>query len=425
MPRSWKKVVMGAGAAALLSLAVAQAQDTTSPYPVLTLIGRAVLPADTFSEGPASGAALSETNGRTPPFASQPVQGFSALIPAETEGHWLALQDNGFGAKNNSADVLLRWYEVRPDWEAGTVEVVGFTQLSDPDSLIPFPIVNNDTPDRLLTGQDFDIESFRRLPDGTFYIGEEFGPYLLHVDATGKLLEAPFATPYPEVMAEFARGLDFVQSPEHPDFVDLADQDARRAAANLPGSRGFEGLALNSSGTMLYSMLEGRMTDDTVNGLLIQAFDPATKAYNGDYWFYPLSSATNAIGEMTAINDNEYLVIERDGGQGVDAAFKRVFKVDLTQVGEDGHTLTKTLVADLLAIYDANGLTQPEEGAVGLGPVFKFPFVTIEAVWPVDATTLAIVNDNNYPFSTGRRPGVPDDSEFILIGLTEPLNLGQ
>jgi hypothetical protein len=32
-----------------------------------------------------------------------------------------------------------------------------------------------------------------------------------------------------------------------------------------------------------------------------------------------------------------------------------------------------------------------------------------------------VINDNNYPFSTGRTAGVPDDNEFILIGLDEPL----
>ena len=36
---------------------------------------------------------------------------------------------------------------------------------------------------RLLTGADFDVESIARMKDGTFWVGEEFGPYLLHFDA--------------------------------------------------------------------------------------------------------------------------------------------------------------------------------------------------------------------------------------------------
>lgn len=182
-------------------------------------------------------------------------------------------------------------------------------------------------------------------------------------------------------------------------------------------------IARHVDGSALYTLLEGALLDDSVrNRLLIQKFDLATKAYTGDFWFYPMSAPTNAIGDMTAINENEYLIIERDDGEGAGAAFKRIFRVDLTSVGEDGHTLNKTLVADLLAIYDP-GVTSIEAGAVGLGPVFKFPFATIEAVLPMDPTTLLVTNDNNFPFSAGRRPGSPDDNEFILIGLPEALNL--
>jgi len=34
----------------------------------------------------------------------------------------------------------------------------------------------------LLTGFDLDVESFVIAKDGTFWVGEEFGPYLLHFD---------------------------------------------------------------------------------------------------------------------------------------------------------------------------------------------------------------------------------------------------
>lgn len=32
-------------------------------------------------------------------------------------------------------------------------------------------------------------------PDGTFWFGDEFGPFLLHTDAAGRLLQAPIPTP--------------------------------------------------------------------------------------------------------------------------------------------------------------------------------------------------------------------------------------
>ncbi len=88
--------------------------------PEATLEGRAVLPADTFAEGPPSGSGLSEEDelkgGRTPPFEGQPVGGVSAVLDAGG-GEYLAMADNGFGKKSNSADFLLRAYRIRPNFE--------------------------------------------------------------------------------------------------------------------------------------------------------------------------------------------------------------------------------------------------------------------------------------------------------------------
>lgn len=404
----------------LLALPVL-AQDEA---PDVILEGFAVLPADTFAEGPQSGTAITEANGRIPPFDSQPVQGVSAIIPTGN-GTWWAMSDNGFGSKGNSPDYILRVYEVDVDFESGTVEVLGFFELKDPNNLVPWPIQLGDTEERLLTGSDFDIESIRMVADGTFYIGDEFGPFLLHVDADGVLLEAPIPTPLPEPMQPYSRGLEFVQAPQNPAFFDLADDNARNAAANHRTSRGFEGMALNTSGTMLYPLLEGALFDDPIGTrFMMQEFDVATGEYTGNFYFYITDAPNHAIGDMTAINDEEFLVIERDGGEGEAAQFKRIYLVNIAEAASDG-VLRKELLVDLLNIADPNGITQPEDGAIGFGEVFSFPFVTIEAVYPIDADTLLVTNDNNYPFSAGRRPGVPDDNEFILVGLPEPLNLAE
>ena len=96
-------------------------------------------------------------------------------------GAFWAMPDNG-----NSADFLLRLYRIRPEFRtarggSATVDVLGFLSLRNPDRRAPFALTR---PDRLLTGADFDLESVRRAKDGTFWFGEEFGPFLLHTDAT-------------------------------------------------------------------------------------------------------------------------------------------------------------------------------------------------------------------------------------------------
>jgi glycerophosphoryl diester phosphodiesterase len=167
------------------------------------LIGYAELLADSFATGPDSGTALANpTNDRPTPFKGQPIQGFSGVqFSRGGDGKSLLfLSDNGFGALSNSADYLLRIHEVDPDLSglesgSGTVKLNGFIQLSDPNKKVPFKIVRENTPERWLTGADFDIESIIVAPNGDLWIGDEFGPYLLHFDALGRLLDAPIATP--------------------------------------------------------------------------------------------------------------------------------------------------------------------------------------------------------------------------------------
>jgi hypothetical protein len=42
-------------------------------------------------------------------------------------------------------------------------------------------------------------------------------------------------------------------------------------------------------------------------------------------------------------------------------------------------------------------------------------------VFVLDRRTLVVANDNNYPFSAGRRPGQPDDNELIQVRLPRRL----
>jgi len=203
--------------------------------PACVLVGRAVLPALTFAEGPTSGSFLGTApiRGVTPPFpGKQPVQGFSALV-ASGDGTYLALADNGFGDVETSADFELRVYTIRPDFRtaqggAGAIAVLGSVALRDPSGRVPFAIVNGFTAERVLTGADLDPESLARAPDGTLWIGDEVGPFLLHFDAGGTLLEAPIALP------DLDRpGLD-VRSPQSP----LAEEGAALRVLQAVRARG-------------------------------------------------------------------------------------------------------------------------------------------------------------------------------------------
>jgi hypothetical protein len=371
------------------------------------LAGRAVLPADTFAPGPPSGTLLGTApiNGRTPPFPGQPVQGCSAVLDAGLGAYW-AMPDNGFGAKANSKDFLLRMYRITPLFESalfgdafgirGRILVGQYLSLRDPQHKIPFPIVNEQTSERLLTGGDFDIESVRRDRHGDLWFGDEFGPFLLHTDASGKVLEAPIALPG-------------VKSPDNPTL-------APGETPNLPSSKGFEGMALSADGHQLFASLEGALTTDPdQRRCLIFTFDLDRHSWVSPTRVTRLDAPGDSIGDLTALDDCRLVIIERDNEQGPAARTKRIDRLDLCAPSQDGALVRKPLV-NLLDIADPHHISLPARpGDFGLGNPFKFPFQTIEDVLPLAGDRLLVLNDNNYPFSTGRNAGRPDDEEAIVL----------
>ena len=408
---------------ALVALGLMATATQAQTAPKTELIGFAMLPADTFADGPASGQF--DGNGvkaDKPRFEKQPVQGFSAVQFGKKAGTYWMMPDNGFGSKYNSPDFLLRLYQITPTaktakgGDASVKVEKEFIQLSDPDKKIPFLIVNESSKERLLTGADFDIESFIVAQDGTLWIGDEFGPYLLHIDGTGKLLDAPYATPDFKSATPMT---DTVRSPQNPAILANSPQPGAMSKANLNSSKGYEGMATNPAKTKAYAMLEGSVVSDTAGLLRIHEFDLTAKKFMTITGYYKLDDPKNAIGDFAVINDNEYLVIERDSGSGETAKFKKIFKVDLSKKDKDG-IVAKELVVDLMNIDDPNKLAPAAEAKDGK---FTFPYVTIEDVLVLDANTIFVANDNNYPGTGGRGKDVKDTNEMLWLKLATPLKL--
>ena len=224
-----------------------------------TLKAHAILPANTILAAPDDAADYLKTSGKftTPdrkrtealatvmgkdgvretglalPFGGQPMQGFSGIKTMEDGSFW-TLSDNGFGTKMNSSDAMLMLHHVRFDWDKGTMEPIKTLFLSDPDKKAPFPIVMEGAAKRYLTGADFDVESIQPVADG-FWVGEEFGPYILKFDLEGQLTD---------VIATEVDGKP-VASPDKPTLAVQADPSKKMPAFNLKRSGGYEGLAMS------------------------------------------------------------------------------------------------------------------------------------------------------------------------------------
>jgi len=374
------------------------------PPPPVELIGYVVMPPGAFRAGPASGQY--DADGRraaAPRFDSQPVQGVSSVKPGPTAGSWWALSDNGFGRKWNSFDYRLCLYlfEVRPRTEAGTdsrTALQAVVELSDPAKFFPWRLADENDPERPMTGGDADPESLVAMPDGTFWIGDEIGPWLLHFSVDGDLLEAPVELP------------DNARSPDHPLVL------AGSAQAYLARTRGFEAMDLAGDNKTLVTILEGAVNGEPPQRRRVQRFDTNTDKWLPFTLIYELDADTMSVTDMSRIEGNRFVVIERDDLEGDAAKAKRVYAIDLDKA-VPGKPLPKKRVIDLLAIGNARGLAE----AVPRDKPFRFPFLTTESIQVLDRTHVVIVNDNNFPATGGRGPTITDSTEWIWLELADPL----
>ena len=422
IPSTVRRALAPLAASVLLTAGAAHAQ---------MLIGWAQMPAATFSDGPTSGqfTAPNTYGTNVPPFVGkQPVQGFSGVLEGPRKDVFQFLVDNGFGSQASSADAVLRSYALHISWRTpkggkGTIEPADLDsgkdrskfdahtrlELNDARRKLTIPIqadyanyYNNPSnapvdpgirAGRLLTGADFDVESFRRDRRGNYWFGDEFGPYLIKTDANGTVLRSEVALPG-------------VYAPQHKDVV------AGKVTANLPSSGGFEGMAINKSQTKLYTLLEGQVAGDPDKTRRINEFDLDKERYSGRSYVYLLDPSGTNIGAMVAVDDHRFIVLERNGSTATSpnpAPFKKVFLIDLKGV-PDGGTARKTELVDLMNLADPYDLNADGQ------TVFTFPYTTIENVLVLDARTLLVVNDNNFPYGGGRDLA-SDNTEFLKIRL--------
>jgi hypothetical protein len=439
-------VAIGEEEAAGAATQALSASTAGSDWPAHKLVAWAALPHTARRPGPTSGQFIAAANGVVPPFLdAQPIPGWSGLL-GNPDGTFTALPDNGYGAKGNSGDYVLGTYTVKVKFKTrgdgtttpGSVENKSFVAFNDERGLlrngegVDLTITadrdnyfsgNGSGTDsgiavdpaiqagRLLTGFDFDVESIARARDGTYWVGEEFGPYILHFGADGVLLHEP--APHP-----------FLKSPNHPDALSGA------ASNTLGASRGFESLAFDHQRRLLYAVPEAAPTVDELRPVPgdervveIFEFDPKKREYTGRAFKYRKdgSQTGNAvvIGDMTNIAPDVYLLIERDSLFGANAVIKRLYLIDLGVADADG-VLEKRLLIDLLNIDDPKDIGGD---LPGLSPEkFNMPFDSLESVLKLGPRTLGVAIDTNFPGEDGRTPGVPDSTEFIKLEFKHPIS---
>jgi hypothetical protein len=167
----------------------------------------------------------------------------------------------------------------------------------------------------------FDPEGIRVTSGGSFFLSDEYGPSVFQFSPAGKRT-AVFKIPQKFLV-------------QHPSAK--AEEEATNRSGRQPNG-GMEGLAITPNGTKLYAamqrpLIQDSRPDETLPGKRIGTntrlleIDVATRTTRE--LLYPLDATANGISEILAINDHEFLMLERDSKPGTEAIAKRIYKIDV------------------------------------------------------------------------------------------------
>lgn len=183
--------------------------------------------------------------------------------------------------------------------------------------------INTEKPERSLR---LDPEGIRVGPRGTWFISDEYGPYLYEFDTQGRRLRT---LPVPKRF-----------QPAKPSSRPEEELPPHNTVGRQP-NRGLEGLAITPDGRRLLAALQSPLIQDG-------ALDAANKRIGIHVRFleldlaegktrelvYPLENPSLGVSEITAVNDHEFLVLERDGKAGSAAQFKKIFRIDIREASD-------------------------------------------------------------------------------------------
>jgi hypothetical protein len=205
-----------------------------------------------------------------------------------------------------------------------------------------------------------DPEGIRVSLHGTFYISDEYGPYLFEFNRQGHLLRRI------EVPSKF-----FISAPSADPNAELLGNTAGRQ-----GNRGMEGLAISPDGTALFGIMQNALIQDHglnpgttdrvgLNNRILK-IDLVTGETHEYVYVLDAINRGQGVCEILAINDHEFLVIERDNRSHLQTppqapTRKTIYKISLT-----GAT-------------DVSGIASLPAGALpaGVTPVTKELFINL------------------------------------------------
>lgn len=338
---------------------VAQAQQV----PKSSLVATAALPGDTRDRTGWEGTLEEGT-----PIGQ--LGGFSAIEripgsegPSGDANYWV-LSDRG--PADGAASYPCRVHKLRlqldrqhGQLQASVIETLPLTREGKPC----LGSLQSLTPPGKPRGQALDPEGLRIGPDASLWISEEYGPSVDRFDGEGRWvasLTIPSGFP-------LYRGDDLASATE----------------GTVP-NRGLEGLAVGADGKRLTAIMQGPLVQDS-QPLKDKRYGRFVRVLHWNLeqpdalpvqQLYPLEDRSCGISEILAVDEDRFLILERDGEVGSEAKYKRIYLADFSDASpvqsierldpwnrpESLRIASKRLVIDLLdPIYGFSGQKAPEK----------------------------------------------------------------
>ncbi|WP_218136715.1 esterase-like activity of phytase family protein [Actinacidiphila guanduensis] len=291
-------------------------------------------------------------------------------------------------------------YSGRPPHD--TSEVIDDVAATNANGGTPVPIAEDP--------YGYDSEGLVALPDGTFWVSDEYGPYLTHFDANGY---------------ELGRLTPYRNSPDNAYHTILGYLPAE--FADRLKNKGMEGLTVTPDGSTLVGLMQSALQQPDLGPkasnvaptriLTIDLHTLKTKQYL--YLLDDPDDTGDANSEITALSDTKFLVDERDGN------FEPFAKKTLYEVDTNGATDVSNLTIggktpealvgkdgtdDALAALTAAGVNVAQKQPyLDLGTLVSqldptggfFAHDKVEGVATTDAgKTLYLSNDDDFGIDT-------------------------
>ena len=226
--------------------------------------------------------------------------------------------------------------------------------------------------DKSEAGMDF--EGITIDPDGIFWVCEEYRPSIIKLNSVTLVIEQ-IISPY-----------------SHPGLEILKNRDP---------NRGFEGITATPDGHIIAVMQSPLEIEEEKDAGLTRIMKYNPESGQISWFFYPMEKPTGdlrssdwKIGDIAAINENEFLILEH--AQRKNSTFKYVSKFSL-----DNQLIKKEIFLDLMQLGWDSSLEK------------------VEGIQILNPYQIAIVNDNDYGVASEE----PVPTKIFIIELPKSMKL--